>query len=139
MQKLLIDTCLWIDWINRGLHEDLLLGGNTIKYMSSIVLMELYAGAHTRRDRDPVNRLMRTFRGTRRIVVPTAENYGKAGQILADLRTGRGFEIKKMPGLANDVLIALTARTMGAAVVTSNRRDFEAIRKLCPFHLRVVD
>jgi predicted nucleic acid-binding protein len=35
----------------------------------------------------------------------------------------------------NDVLIALTARAVGATVVTANLADFEAIREVQPFAL----
>jgi predicted nucleic acid-binding protein len=38
----------------------------------------------------------------------------------------------------NDVLIALSARSIGATVVTSNARDFAAIREIRPFKLTVV-
>jgi predicted nucleic acid-binding protein len=36
-----------------------------------------------------------------------------------------------------DVLIALTARTSGATLITSNRADFELIRKYRDFKLEV--
>jgi predicted nucleic acid-binding protein len=42
------------------------------------------------------------------------------------------------PALVNDVLIALSARSLGASVVTSNARDFAAIREVRPFKLAVV-
>jgi hypothetical protein len=40
--------------------------------------------------------------------------------------------------MVNDVLVALTARSIGPSVVTSNAADFEAIRKAEPFELEVV-
>ena len=40
--------------------------------------------------------------------------------------------------LVNDVLIVLSARMIGATVVTSNARDFTAIREVRPFKLSVV-
>ena len=41
-------------------------------------------------------------------------------------------------GLVNDALIALTARSIGAAVVTRNERDFRLIRGIRPFDLEIV-
>jgi predicted nucleic acid-binding protein len=38
----------------------------------------------------------------------------------------------------NDVLIALTARSIGATVVTRNERDFALVRSLRRFELEVV-
>jgi predicted nucleic acid-binding protein len=40
-------------------------------------------------------------------------------------------------GLVNDVLIALSARSIGASVITQNERDFAAIRSARPFKLVV--
>jgi predicted nucleic acid-binding protein len=42
------------------------------------------------------------------------------------------------PSLVNDVLIALSARAIGATVLTSNARDFAAIREVRSFSLTVV-
>jgi predicted nucleic acid-binding protein len=41
-------------------------------------------------------------------------------------------------GLLNDALIAFTARSIGAAVVTRNEKDFNLIREVRPFHLEIV-
>jgi predicted nucleic acid-binding protein len=38
----------------------------------------------------------------------------------------------------NDVLIALSARAIGATVVTSNAKGFDAIRAIRSFNLTVV-
>jgi predicted nucleic acid-binding protein len=40
--------------------------------------------------------------------------------------------------LVNDVLIALTARSIGATLYTADRGDFEAIRRVRDFALEVV-
>jgi predicted nucleic acid-binding protein len=40
--------------------------------------------------------------------------------------------------VVNDVLIALSARSIGAMVVTSHAKDFAAIREVRPFKLTVV-
>ncbi len=44
----------------------------------------------------------------------------------------------RSPSLVNDVLIALSARMIGATVVTGNARDFAAIREIRRFKLTVV-
>jgi predicted nucleic acid-binding protein len=48
----------------------------------------------------------------------------------------RGREIRRA-SLVGDVLIAHTARSVGAAVLTSDR-DFEAIRSVLDFELEMV-
>ena len=138
MRKLLIDTNIWIDWINRGAYEDLLLNKNMVKYLSSIVLMELYAGVRKPKDKGQLDQLVRAFQRTNRIITRSIENYREAGQIMERLQHRQGVQIKKMIGLSHDILIALTARTIGATVVTANRQDFETLQGICPFHLQVV-
>jgi predicted nucleic acid-binding protein len=49
----------------------------------------------------------------------------------------RGFEPSKLRDLHFDVLIALTARSHGAMLITSNRADFELIREYRDFNLEV--
>jgi predicted nucleic acid-binding protein len=54
---------------------------------------------------------------------------------------GKAYFPDKMgnsPALVNDVLIALSARSIGANVLTSNARDFAAIRAVRPFKFTVV-
>ena len=50
----------------------------------------------------------------------------------------RGYRVGKSGSLVNDVLIALSARSIGATVVTNNMRDFAAIREVRPFELTIV-
>ena len=45
LRKVIIDTNLYIGWMNQGLHEDLMLGQGLVRYLSAIVLMELRVGA----------------------------------------------------------------------------------------------
>lgn len=138
MQKILIDTNVWIDWINKGVYETLLLNKNTVKYLSSIVLMELYAGVYKPEDLKRVDQLVRAFHRTNRIISPSIENYREAGNIMAKLQRRHGFQIKKTMGLSHDILISLTARSIGAIVLTSNRQDFELLQPFCSFHLQTV-
>jgi predicted nucleic acid-binding protein len=41
-------------------------------------------------------------------------------------------------GLTNDVLIALSARSIGATVITQNEQDFVAIQTIRPFKMALV-
>jgi predicted nucleic acid-binding protein len=53
------------------------------------------------------------------------------------MRADKGFESAKLRDLHFDVLIALTARSHGAKLITSNRNDFELIREYRDFNLEV--
>jgi predicted nucleic acid-binding protein len=92
--------------------------------------MELYAGAHLKKDRDGVDRIYTIFEKTRRILVPERSLFPKAGRILEELRTKHGYELKKAVSLSHDVLIALSALSIGATILTENRRDFLAIQQV---------
>lgn len=100
--------------------------------------MELSAGARSLRDRKLLNVLFSAFRRAGRILLPTAPVYEEAGEVLRLLQTEMDYNLQGAFSLTNDVLIALSARSIGATVLTQNRSDFEAIRVIRPFRLAVV-
>jgi predicted nucleic acid-binding protein len=64
--------------------------------------------------------------------------YQEAGEVLRRLQESLGYTLASAHGLANDVLIALSARSIGALVITQNDRDFAAIQKIRHFKLSIV-
>ena len=138
MRRVVIDTNLYIDWLNAGRHEDVLFRRNTVKYLSAIVVLELYAGAFSPRDRRVVRSVVTAFDRADRVLVPSGAVYEDAGHVLRALQQFRRYRVGKSGSLVNDVLIALSARSIGAAVVTNNMRDFAAIREVRPFELTIV-
>jgi len=71
------------------------------------------------------------------VLTPTEKNWIESGKILGKMRADKGFSPEKLRDLHFDVLIALTARTHGARLITSNRGDFEMIREYRDFVLEV--
>lgn len=138
MRRLVIDTNLYVDWLNRGRHESVLFQSPAVRYLSAVVLMELLAGAFTARDRRLVRQVGKAFTAVRRVLVPTARVYEEAGEVLRRLQASRGYTLGGKHSVVNDVLIALSARAIGATVITRNARDFEAIEGIRPFALEVV-
>ncbi|HYT31244.1 MAG TPA: PIN domain-containing protein [Thermoanaerobaculia bacterium] len=136
--KTVADTNLYIDWLNRRKHEEVLFHRGTVRYLSAVVMMELSAGAQSSRDRKLLSALFSAFRRAGRILLPELSTYQDAGEILQRLQAKMGYDVTGATSLANDVLIALSARSIGATVLTQNRADFEAIRKLRSFKLVVV-
>jgi predicted nucleic acid-binding protein len=53
------------------------------------------------------------------------------------MRSEHGYSADKLRDLHFDVLIALTARSHGARLISSNRADFETIQSHCKFQLEV--
>jgi predicted nucleic acid-binding protein len=138
VRRLVIDTNVYLDWINAGRHEAVLFQSGAVKYLSAVVLMELRAGAFSASDRRLVGRLETAFAKAGRLVVPTAGVFADAGDTLRRLQTQRGYNLAASHSIVNDVLIALSARAAGAVVVTQNERDFRAIQAIRPFRLEVL-
>jgi predicted nucleic acid-binding protein len=138
VRRLVIDTNLYIDWLNAGRHEALLFQRDTTKYLSAVVILELYAGAFSLRERRILRSVVTAFERANRVLVPSGAIYEDASHVLRRLQASRGYRLASTPSLVNDVLIALSARSIGATVLTSNTRDFEAIRGLRPFNLGIM-
>jgi predicted nucleic acid-binding protein len=100
---------------------------------SSVVLAELWRGATERAERDFLLQMVKNHP----ILTPSERNWLESGQILAQIRAGTGFTAEKIRDLHFDVLIALTARSHGARLITSNRSDFELVRRYREFKLEV--
>ena len=135
MRRVVIDTNVYLDWINRGRHEQILFQRETVKYLSAIVLMELRAGAFSQRDRRLLQRLQTAFEKAGRVLTPSRTIFVEAGDALRRLQVERGYNVGASHSIANDVLIALSARSIGATVVTQNERDYRAIQAVSSFRL----
>jgi predicted nucleic acid-binding protein len=138
MEKVVFDTDLYIDWIQARLRENLFLERSFLRYMSTVVLLELRAGAFIPATARAVENLYATFSRTRRLLSPAPETFWQAGSVLHTLQRRLGYDLKKRFRLTNDCLIALSSRQVGATVFTRNAQDFEAIRQVIPFRLIVV-
>ncbi len=115
--KVLLDTNVFIDYLRAGLHTDWVFGrvGNTVRFLSAIVLMELRLGADT----------------PRRLIAPAPQLFDHAGRLFRTLH-GDGSGLGDRLGPLNDLLIALTARQIGATVVTGNLSEFRRIATHLP-------
>ena len=92
---------------------------------SSVVLAELWRGAVGPGE----HKFLRAMARNHPILTPTQNNWLESGEILAGIRADHGFDAPKLHSLHFDVLIALTARSHGARLVTTNQRDFELINR----------
>jgi predicted nucleic acid-binding protein len=128
MSSLLIfDTSVFVDQLRTGRHQERITAITGLIRTSAVVLAELWRGAHKTAERDFLRALTRNHP----VLTPTEKNWVESGQILAKIRIESGYSSDKLRDLHFDVLIALTVRSYGARLVTSNRSDFELIRKYC--------
>ena len=134
MSELVIfDTSVLVDNQRAARHSQRMAEVDGLVRLSSVVLAELWRGATRVEEQDFLSELEKNHL----ILTPTEKNWLESGKILANVCSDKGYEPKKLRDLHFDVLIALTARSHGARVITSNRADFELIREYREFWLEV--
>lgn len=108
-------------------------------YLSAVVAYELTVNAADRRSRAYVADFIRPLERTGRLVTPTFADWTEAAALVTTIELrDRGWR-SKLPALLNDVLIALSARRIGAMVLTRNRDDFLLIRRHKGFSVRILE
>jgi len=130
---IVFDTSVLVNDLRTGRFQEKIQEIPGLVRLSSVVLAELWRGATTSGERHLLMRMARN----QTILTPTEKNWLESGEILNKMRVDLGFAPEKLRDLHFDVLIALTARSHGACLITSNRADFEAIQKYREFELEV--
>jgi predicted nucleic acid-binding protein len=129
----IFDSSVIIDDLRTLRHREKIQSLVGIIRTSSVVLAELWRGAAKPSDQ----KFLRTLARNHPILTPTQKNWLESGEILARIRADHGFAPAKLRDLHFDILIALTARSHGARLITTNRRDFELISSYCEIKLEV--
>jgi predicted nucleic acid-binding protein len=129
----IFDTSILIDEARTGRHRKRIESVDGLVRSSSVVLAELGRGAFGPAER----KFLRAIARNHPILTPTQKNWLESGEVLANIRSDQGFHAHKLRDLHFDVLIAITARSHGARLITSNRIDFELIRRYRKFQLEV--
>jgi predicted nucleic acid-binding protein len=140
--KHLIDTDLYVDLIRTGetlpIIRELYEQDAPGIYFSSVVAQELRTGARSLSGRRHVDTLIAPFEKSGRIVTPTHNQWKECGDVLARVLELRPDLKTKLGNLANDCLLALSARSLGATLYTRNRDDFVLLRSIRRFSLVVI-
>ena len=127
--KVVFDSNIYISWIREHKNADLLLDVGTQKYLSCYVLMELWAGAITKKGVRVVEKLQKPYLKANRVIELRTDNFITAGQLLSDVPKKQRSRLHDA-GFINDVLIAVSAVAIGATLYTMNKADFTIIRDL---------
>lgn len=106
--------------------------------LSSVVVEELYAGALDAGAVRLVERYVGALERAGRVVTPTFQDWKKAGKLVAQITRKEPGRKSKVQQMLNDLLLALSARRVGADLFTYNRDDFELIRRHTPFSLKML-
>jgi predicted nucleic acid-binding protein len=132
MRYAIIDSSAYIDhWEGRAIGLDAVRQGFVVR-QSSVVLSELRRGARSLAARRLVDSLRRL---ASEIWAPTDEDWWRAGELIRVVGDAEGWETAKRREFQNDALIALTAHRHGAAIVTSNPKDFRLLSERIRFKL----
>ena len=130
---IVLDASIFIGHLRTGCHQERIDSLSGLIRTSSVVLAELLRGA----TRSAESAFLKALKKNHPLLTPTEKNWIESGHILERIRADLGCSPGKLRDLHFDVLIALTARTHGARLITSNRSDFELIRTYRNFHLDV--
>ncbi|MGA7693938.1 MAG: PIN domain-containing protein [Candidatus Sulfotelmatobacter sp.] len=129
----IFDTSVLVDETRTGRHRKRIESVDGLVRTSSVVLAELLRGVIGPAE----HKFLRALARNHPILTPTRKNWLESGEILASIRTDHGLDPHKLRSLHFDVLIALTARSYGARLITTNRKDFELINRYRQINLEV--
>jgi len=107
-------------------------------YLSAVVAEELYAGAVDAEAVRLIERYVGALERAGRVVTPSFQDWKEAGTLVARMTRDEPARKSKVQQMLNDVLVALSARRIGAEVYTFNGRDFELIRRFRRFSLKAL-
>jgi predicted nucleic acid-binding protein len=127
----ILDTSVYIDNLRSERFKQEILDLKFVVRCSAVVLAELSRGARSREMKRFVNGLAKNLR----IIAPTEREWVESGKIVCHLVAERRYDVHKTRAIHFDVLIALTAKRIGAYLVTCNATDFTAIRRYLDFEL----
>ena len=127
----IIDTSVYVDNVRSGRFEGDLLALPYLVRVSAVVVAELARGARSRQAKQFIAYMIKNFSP----LAPTEAEWTRSGHVVRTLTDRHRLDIHKLREIHFDVLIALTARRLGAHLITSNPRDYLAIQRVLSFKL----
>jgi len=137
MLHLTFDTSVIIAYTFAELPDTFLL--------SAVVIAELEASASDDSIRKDLEAIRRAHEKDNTLIIPTSEDWLLASRVLYWLTQGRkkrasGKTPPRKPGASQrmmlDALIAVSARRVGATVITNDYDDYKAIQYYCNVRLQ---
>ena len=130
-QKAVLDTSFLIEHFRKGTVYDTFLNLNRFYHItfSSVVLMELLSGAYDHKDQKLIDQIKDNFT----VISITERQWYVAGNLMRKLRLDIKIDPLRIKSLLADILIAVSARDIGAVLITRNERDFKLIKDVFDF------
>ena len=135
MRSAVLDTNVYVDFWERGLHAQTLEAVHAafVVRHSAVVLSELRRGARTQQARRIVEGL---FRLATEVWEPNSDDWWEAGKLVREIGDQHTWDVHKRREFQNDVLIGLSVRRRGGLLVTSNRSDFQPLERRLGLRMR---
>ena len=131
-RKVIIDTSVYIELFNKGLHQEIINPFQHVTYLAYPVLHELWMGLKSRQEVRSLTAWRDRFVQLQRFIVPTVTTMVLIGEACLQLRASGKLDPVN-PKHYNDVSISALARQVGARVLTKNTKDFDLIRSAIDF------
>ena len=135
--KAVPDTSFLIEHFRKGTVQEAFL--NLTRYyhisFSSVVLMELLAGAFDPKEQKLIDQIERNFT----VTSVTERQWFTCGQIMMKLRRDKKIDRERIKGLLADILIAVSVGDTGAVLITKNEKDFKLIGEVYDFKYLTVE
>jgi len=129
--KAVPDTSFLVEHFRKETVQEAFL--NLTRYyhvaFSSVVLMELLAGAFDPKERKLIDQIARNFT----VISVTERQWFHCGDIMMRLRRDKKIDRDRLKGLLADILISVSVRDIGAVLITRNEKDFKLIRDVYDF------
>jgi len=129
--KAVPDTSFLIEHFRKGTVQEVFL--NLTRYyhvaFSSVVLMELLAGAFDPKEQKLIDQITRNFT----VISVTELQWFLSGEIMMKLRRDKKIDRERINRLLADILIAVSVRDTGAILITKNEKDFQLISEVYDF------
>lgn len=131
-RKVIIDTSVYIDLFNKGLHQEMVNPFRHITFLAYPVLHELWMGLRSPQEARLLTAWRDRFIRLQRFILPTVATMVSIGEACLHLRASGKLDPAN-PKHYNDIAISLLARQVGAFVLTKNAKDFNVIQSAVDF------
>ncbi len=130
-QKAVLDTSFLVEHFRKGTVYDTFLNLNRFYHItfSSVVLMELLSGAYDHKEQKLIDQIKDNFT----VLSVTERQWYITGNLMRKLRFDKKIDPLRIKSLLADILIAVSAKDIGAVLITRNETDFKLIKDVFDF------
>ena len=135
-QKAVPDTSFLIEHFRKATVQEIFFNLNKYYHItfSAVVLMELFSGAFDKKEQKLIEQIKKNFT----VISVSERQWYLAGDVMLKLRRDKKIDSLRIRSLLADILLAVSARDIGAILITKNEKDFRLIREVLDFRYLAV-